>query len=342
MTPSEPDFQRRLEELRSDFTRFGTPFLHFYCPILFRDEQVALCRGHIVNDSFPDSARKWIVQREDVDNFYGHAFEGDFVNIQYREKSMTDTVLTDPRLSEKLHPRIRIGGRDVEHFVARGPVPAHFTEAILNAPSGQVRLGLKIHPDDAMSSMGRGWQIAIEKDIRIPALVSVLKAAYLTMFDMLGYRYPLSAGGHVMGWDILGKFFENNRGLGKAEIAANARCHFLEFANMVRPLLNPPGDVRGTLSDRSVFVCRCDDNTAWGMIVFVRTSHLVHAALVPVLETARAAERFFAFLRGRGCQIRANKCRFDGERWYGSKDEEILTWPEADLLGALDFGAMDA
>ncbi len=343
MTPADPDFQRRLEGLRSDFqARSGTPFSHFYCPILFRDEQVALCRAHIVNGSFADSARKWTVQREDVDNFYGYAFEGDFVNIQYREKPLTDIVLADSRLSQKLQPKIRIGGQDIEHFVARGRVPSHFTEAVVNAPSGQVRLGLKIHPDDAMSSNGRGWQIAIEKDIRVPALVSVLKAAYLTMFEMLGYSYPLSAGGRVMGWDILGKFFQNNQGLEKADIAANARSHFAEFANMVRPLLNPPGDVRGTLSDRFVFVCRCDDNTPWGMIVFVRTSHLVHAALVPVLETGRAAERFFAFLKGRGCQIRANRCRFDADRWYGSKDEEKLTWPEADLLGALDFDAIHA
>lgn len=343
MTPLDIDFQRRLEGLRSDFqARFGKPFSHFYCPILFRDEQVALCRGHIVNESFPDSARKWIVQREDVDNFYGRAFEGDFVNIQYREKSLTETVLTDPRLSQKLQPKIRIDGQDIEHFVARGPVPSHFTEATVNAPLGPIRLGLKIHPEDAMSSIGRNWQIAIEKDIRVPALVSVLKAAYLTMFDMLGYSYPLSAGGRVIGWDILGKFFENNHRLGKADIVANAPSHFAEFANMVRPLLNPPGDAYGTVSDRFVFVCRCDDNAPWGMIVFVRTSHLVHAALVPILETDRAAERFFAFLRGRGCQIRANKCRFDGDRWYGSKDEEILAWPEADLLGDLDFDATHA
>jgi hypothetical protein len=160
--------------------------------------------------------------------------------------------------------------------------------------------------------MGKKWRIAIEKDIRLPALVSVIKAAYLTVFVMLGYSYALSAGGRLVGWDILGKFFLRNRGLGKADVLANAQTHFKEFANMVRPLLDPHDDVRGTATDRFVFVCRCDADAPWGMIVFIRTSHLVHAALVPILETDSAAGRFVAFLKEGGCKLRANRCHFDG------------------------------
>ena len=313
------------------------PFSHFYCPILFRDEAVDLCKAHIVNDAFPDSVRNWTIQRTDVDNFYGSAFESDFVNIQYRGKRLAESILADPRLSKKLRPKIRIGEEDVEHFVASGPVPDHFTETVVAGPNAPVRLGLKIHPDDAMTAMSKNWSIAIEKDIRLPALVSVLKAAHLTMFEMLGYSYALSLGGHLVGRDILGKFFLANRGLRKTDVVANGEAHFKEFANMVRPLLNPPADVLGTASDHSVFVCRCDTETPWGMIVFIRTSHLVHAALVPILETASAAERFVAFLKGGDCKIRANRCRFDGNSWYGAKDEEILTWPKANLSGQLDF-----
>jgi hypothetical protein len=123
-------------------------------------------------------------------------------------------------------------------------------------------------------------------------------------------------------------------------VIANAEAHFKEFSNMVRPLLNPPADVRGTASDRFVFVCRCDTETPWGIIVFVRTSHLVHAALVPVLETDTAAERFVTFLKGGECKIRANRCRFDGNRWYGAKDEEVLIWPKAELSGQVDFSSL--
>jgi len=71
----DQEVEQKLETLRSDYTEVaGKPFLHFLCPMLFRDEDVALCRAHIVNAAFPDSSRSSTVQRADVDNCYGHAF----------------------------------------------------------------------------------------------------------------------------------------------------------------------------------------------------------------------------------------------------------------------------
>jgi hypothetical protein len=182
--------QHKLETLRSDYQQVtGKSFAHFFCPILFRDEDVELCRAHIINTAFPDSSQDWTVQRADVDRFYGHAFESHFVDIQYRGQPLANRVLGDPALSKKLQPRIRIAGEEVPHFVATGPVPAHFTEVNVEGPKGSVRLGLKIDPDDAANTSQ--WQIEIEKDIRLAALASTLKAAHLTMFEMLGYRYCL-------------------------------------------------------------------------------------------------------------------------------------------------------
>lgn len=240
---------------------------------------------------------------------------------------MADDAIIDPLLSKRLRPKVYIGEEEVEHFIANGPVPTHFTEVNVSGPNGPVRLGLKIRPDDALDTSK--WRIAIEKDIRLAALVSMLKAAHLTLFEMLGYRHALSAGGHFLGRNILGEFFLSNKGRSKAEIIANGLSHFREFANMMRPVLNPPPDLRGTAADRSVFVCRCDDDAPWGIIVFIKTSHLVHSVLVPVLECESAAARFMAFLKEEGCRIRANRCRFDGQNWYGAKDYEFLEWPTA-------------
>jgi hypothetical protein len=291
------EVEHKLETLRSDYQELtGKPFLQFFCPILFRDEDVALCRAHIVNSAFPDSCRRWTVQRSDVDNFYGSAFESDFVDLQYRGQHLTDTAITDPLLSKKLRPKVFIKGEKVEHFIASGPIPAHFTEVHVNGPNGPVRLGLKIRPDETLSTAE--WRIAIEKDVRLAALVSMLKAAHLTLFEMLGYRHALSAGGYFLGRNVLGEFFLGNKGRSKAEIIANGLSHFREFANMMRPVLNPPLDLRGTAADQFVFVCRCDADTPWGIIVFIKTSHLVHSVLVPVLECEGAAARFMAFLKG--------------------------------------------
>jgi hypothetical protein len=331
------EVEHKLETLRSDYREVThKPFLHFFCPILFRDEDVALCRAHIVNTAFPDSCRRWTLQRRDVDSFYGSAFESDFVDLQYRGQDLTDDAITDPVLSKRLRPKVYIGEGEVEHFIANGPVPTHFTEVRVNGPSGQVRLGLKIRADDALSTSE--WRIAIERDIRLAALVSTLKAAHLTLFEMLGYRYALSAGGYFLGRNILGEFFLSNKGRSKADIIANGLSHFREFANMMRPVLNPPPDLKGTAADQFVFVCRCDADTPWGIIVFIKTSHLVHSVLVPVLDCEGAAARFTAFLRGEGCRIRANRCRFDGQNWYGAKDYEFLEWPTAPFEEPLPQG----
>lgn len=72
----DADTRRKLDELRSDYRAVvGSPFSHFFCPIVFLDEDVDLCRAHIVNRAFPESSRSWTVQRTDVDNFYGSTFE---------------------------------------------------------------------------------------------------------------------------------------------------------------------------------------------------------------------------------------------------------------------------
>jgi hypothetical protein len=49
----------------------GNPFGHFYCPILLEDIPGELCMGHVINKSFANSSRKRVVQRKDVDGFFG-------------------------------------------------------------------------------------------------------------------------------------------------------------------------------------------------------------------------------------------------------------------------------
>jgi hypothetical protein len=94
--------QAKLESLRTDYVQVqGRPSVHFFCPVLFRDEDVALCQAHIVNRAFSGSARSWTVQRKDVDSFYGSAFEADFLAIQYHEGLTPDEVLGNRELSRK-------------------------------------------------------------------------------------------------------------------------------------------------------------------------------------------------------------------------------------------------
>ncbi len=62
----------KLEDLRRDFARIaGVPFRHFFCPILYRDDPAEICLGHIINASLTGSDRYRVIQRADVDCFYG-------------------------------------------------------------------------------------------------------------------------------------------------------------------------------------------------------------------------------------------------------------------------------
>jgi hypothetical protein len=323
----KPAMRYKLDELRSDYrTVVGTPFWHFCCPILFRDEEVDLCRAHIVPGAFPNSDRRWTVQRKDVDNFYGRCFEADFIDLQYHQGPSAEEIIANPRLSRKLRPKILIGDQEIPYFATNGPVPAHFTDAVVGGASGVIRLGLKIDRSEADAVLGKGCQIVVEKDVRLAALVSLLKAAHLTLFEMLGYRYALSAGGMFLGRTVLGDFFLRNRARSKTDVQKDATSHFREFVNMVRPVSFSATVVQDTLSDRFLFVCEAE--TPWGFVVVIRTSDLFHAVLVPILEMP-SVDRFVNFLRSKGGPIQARRCRFDGQSFQAATTPETLMWPEA-------------
>ena len=95
------DGQNRLKALNQGFEQVvGNPFKHFYCPLLYCDDDTQLCKGHIVNAAFPGIGRQWVVQRADVDGFYGSCFEADFVDFQYKDL-IGATSIVDRRLAYK-------------------------------------------------------------------------------------------------------------------------------------------------------------------------------------------------------------------------------------------------
>jgi hypothetical protein len=108
--------RHRINALQADFqTIAGSKFRHFYCPILYRDEDVTLCRAHIINNALPDSARNWTIQRKDVDNFYGNVFESDFMAIKYKNGRTVADAFVDRDLSHVLKPRILADGEPIEY-----------------------------------------------------------------------------------------------------------------------------------------------------------------------------------------------------------------------------------
>jgi hypothetical protein len=334
LDPAFLSLMERLEELRSAFAEVqGHPFAHFFCPILFTDEEVELCKGHIVNRAIRDGQSAWTVQRKDVDNFYGSYFESDFVDIKHFETSLFD-IITDRSLARKFNARILVNDEPVEFFHSNQPIPEHFTRVKIDGQEPNVGFGLKMHPTDLVALEGQHWETEISRDVRLPMLVSLIKAAHLTLFEMLGYRYALNNAGRFVGHQILGEFFLQNRQKikSKMEIVEKARSFFAEFVHIVRPVVDSGFDSKGTINDNALYVCMSGSGKAWGMIVFVKTDDKLHAVLIPVFDQPDQVATYFDFLRNSNESIQVAYCRFRGDSWEISKNTKPLTWLKNGVL----------
>jgi len=323
----------KLEILRENYAKkTGHPFNHFYCPILYKDENKPLCMGHIVNLAFPNSPRAWTVQRKDVDNFYGSMFESDFTILQHSRKYSPDEILRDKQLSKSIKPKILLNGNPIDYYYTESNIPNNFSRVIIENDGQTTKLALKMSPEEMLSEINGNWEIDISRDIRLPALVSLIKSAHLTLFDMLGYDYALSAGGHFVGHDILGAFYEKNKSKLKSDALKNALPFFRAFVHMIRPVLHNSLTLQGTISDNQLLACRDINNNIWSLIVFIRTDQNLHAVLTPIFETTEAIPKFLNFLESENEIIEANFCSFRNEKWKISKNSVKLTWPKGGIL----------
>lgn len=305
----------------------GCQPIHFYCPFLYVDEETELCAGHLVNAAFGVS-NTWVTQRKDVDDFFGAMFESEFVDAQHRGRDLAH-ALADPDLPRSLRPEILVDGRKVPHYIPNGPVPAGHSKLIVEGPNGERTLALKAPPSELTGLETNRWQLVWERDLRIPATVSLLKAAHLTLFKMLGYRHVFSTGGRFLGNDILGSFVRRCRGLPKKSVLSNAQKHFPEFARLVRPTHNVIPTFRGTPDEHVVYVCE-RGNIPWGLVAMIRTSEdEVHSVLTPLMETPVAAKIFLDFLRRDSAETLTMRLAwYRGERWEASTQLTEVRWPE--------------
>jgi len=152
----------------------GKPFVHFQCPILFTDEKVELCKAHIINQAFPNSARAWTVQRKDVDNFYGSNFESDFVAMKYidPQSHIAWDAVADNARRKAFKPSIQVDGEPVAYYDQSGEVPESFTRIRFEDDNTSADLVLKMPTDEVLDKSQQNWEVVVETDLRIPALVT--------------------------------------------------------------------------------------------------------------------------------------------------------------------------
>jgi len=330
-----PELRQRLEVHRRDFERVtGRPFEHFYCPILGVDQEVALQRGHVINEAFENSTRVWVVQRRDVDGFFGSHFEADFEVLQHRDRLSVTEVLADPKLARKVRVKILRSGAPVPFTTRGGDLPHVFTPFQLVDPQGATSsLGLKMSTEEIAATAGEKWEYLVLKDARVSALVSLIKAAHLSAFHMLGYRYALGLPGRFIGTDILGRFYRENFDKPRKTVRDNAWAFFKEFQHMVRPVLAVDPGAKGTVTNRSVLVCHGTGGGFWGMVVYVKTAGMLHAVLLPAKGDAESMATYLGFLRNDNETLHLSHTAFDHEngQWLVHVDRFEKTWPKNEI-----------
>ena len=335
-----PGVAPRLERLRADFERVtGSPFKHFFCPILYRDEPVELCRGHVVNRAFEGAPRAWTVQRKDVDNQFGSRFESAFTALSQFDQVLAEGGLGESELPPSFKTRVLVGDEEIPYFDAKSWPGSAFTG--MNMVDSKRTVYLKKTPEEISRLLDEHWCIETTADLSVPAGVTLIKSAHLTLFALLGYQYALTCGARLVGGDVLGRIFRETIACRVGEAEERARAILGEWRHMVRPLLRGAPLARGTIEDRSLLVAWTGSGYPWAAIVSVPLGGgESFAVMLPCSSRPDDMVTFLDFMRNEREEIRVSPVWVErGGRQFGVSEPDFpLRWPKED--GTLEPGKL--
>ena len=307
---SDSELERRIKYYNEDYEQeFGTSCNHFVCPILFKDEDVEMCRAHIINDALRTSS-KWVPQRKDIDNFYGSAIEADFVGGMEHIGRDARELFLDSKSRLNLKPKIEFQGKNVEYFFSKGDAPVVAGQTIVNVTNGAEvtisQFNLKIPTETLLAADRRAITLVIEKDYRPWIVAAVLKAAHLTLFDMMGYHHVRSSTGTLLA-SILRQFYED---VGGEHAVADqvVKKYFSPHEAMISPLfVKDEGALRGSAEDNLFLVCYTANDVPFILGVIVRVKRHRFCVFLP---TDQGIDTYYGFLKNPPQSVRARLARF--------------------------------
>jgi hypothetical protein len=177
------------------------------------------------------------------------------------------------------------------------------------------------------------WQISVEGDFRLCSLVTIIKAAYLTLFRLMGYPYALSTAGLSVGYYMLGRFYRENHAKSVSEAKESARRYFQPYVHMMRPIEKVGGErPLGTIEDHRAMVCFGSSGRPFGLIVCVRTNDKLHGVLMPAFAHPDSVEAYHNFLTNDRESLRTCECVYDPKKdcWEGTDQPIEAMWPKHD------------
>jgi hypothetical protein len=290
----------KLESAAADYAAVvGKPFAHFYCPILRKDEETELCLGHVISKKFVSSNAAKVVQRKDVDNFFGTVAEADFTSwVEDHNKSLPE-LFRDPKAVKKHKPDLVIDGKVIPYYRYDGHTDDDQQHATLMEDGDVVcDLAVRLSNEEAISLLAKKnrAELVLDRDFRYAATASLIKAAHLSMFRLQGYRYVFDPAGLFVG-DILKTFYDGCKNIGRRDIKPAMEKHFRKYGNMIIPLLQyDPTSAHGTVDDGRIAFCVGASGRPFAQGIFVRTNSDMNLVLIPY-PSAPALDTFTGLLR---------------------------------------------
>ena len=167
----------RLALLTSDIRHSGARDFRrkFYCPILHVEERIELCKGHVLPQAI--GGKDWVVQRKDVDNFFGSFANAGFshgVRLQNREFDAAVNYVLDKGLAGRANLSIQN-----EEGIKRRIRPIERTGTQLKFVASET----------ASFDFTKPVSISFGLDVRYDALLSCVHSLHLGLFKERGYVY---------------------------------------------------------------------------------------------------------------------------------------------------------
>jgi hypothetical protein len=303
--------------------------------MLMRDEPTELILGHVVNEKFERVPEFKVTQRKDIDGWYGSMFEADFLTlVRHQTKNMVD-LFFDGKPPRGLRPVIKAGNEEIEYYLLKAtdqlPTGQHTLLEMTGKDGKTLRIALKRPPGEIKPLTNFKWHSEAIGDFRIAALVSVIKAAFLTLFWKAGYGYALSLAGRSIGYDLLGKFYLDNMEKSREDVLAAAMDFFKPYVNMVRPADYVEGTApRGTIEDNRALIWLGSSGQVLGIGVFVRTDDRLQMVMMPSYSDAEGVATYLDWLNNKrdALWVREGAFNMGTRRWDVCPERVPVIWPK--------------
>jgi hypothetical protein len=108
-----------------------------------------------------------VVQRGDIDHWYGSIAEAEFGTFLDAREAGLHGVVTDEQLRRQVKPKIFVEGEECQFYpYQEGKSPPSHThvELAMDGSDEVVRLVFKKHPSEMAEDAGKQWRMVVERD----------------------------------------------------------------------------------------------------------------------------------------------------------------------------------